>query len=61
MKTSVAALTQREIEHNAMSAALDERQKKREEERQKRSKTGKLILLLAKKKYFKLSFLESNI
>ena len=38
---SVAALTQREIEHEALSAALDERQKKREDERLKRSKTGK--------------------
>jgi hypothetical protein len=38
---SVAAITQRELEHDAMSVALEERQKKREEERQKRSKTGK--------------------
>ena len=37
---SVAAITQREIEHEAISAALDERQKKREDERLKRSKTG---------------------
>ena len=41
---SVAAMTQREIEHGAMSTALEERQKKREEERQKRSKTGKYKL-----------------